>query len=454
MTQDLFVLLYLLSALLLIAGVRGLRHPKSARRGNRLSMAGMALALSITFALPSVTNYAAIGAALLVGSLVGLPLALRAKTTTLPQLVALFNSFVGLAAVLLAAVSAQTGQGAAGEQLAGALIGAITFTGSVLAYAKLQGLIGSKPRMLPQYHLVNIALLLGAGYFGAQFVLTGDIFSLYIATALVGLFGVTLVFAIGGADMPVVISTLNCYSGFAAAATGFMLQNILLVVAGALVGASGLILTLIMCEAMNRSFLNVILGGFGDSDEPAAPAPEGAQNATAQQASAVDAGFMLQNSRNVIVVPGYGMAVAQAQHALKEVYTQLTVQGVNVKFAIHPVAGRMPGHMNVLLAEADIPYDDVLELTTVNPQFPQSDVVLVIGANDVVNPDAINVQGSPLYGMPILEAYKAKQVYVIKRSLKSGYAGVENSLFFRDNTAMIFGDAKNVCEEIASALKE
>lgn len=450
--HDVFALIFLAAALCMIFGVRGLRHPKSARRGNQLSMAGMLLALLATLALPQVTNYFAIFTALAIGAAMGLLIALKVKTTGLPQLVALFNSFVGLAAVLLAVVSAQTGQGAAPEQLAGSLIGAVTFTGSVLAYGKLQGLLASKPHMLPQHHIANILILAATAYCGAQFIMTGNIHFLLAATALISLFGITLVLAIGGADMPVVISTLNCYSGFAAAATGFMLQNILLVIAGALVGASGLILTLIMCQAMNRSFLNVILGGFGDTGAETATTTEN-QNATAQQASPTDAGFMLQNSRNVMIIPGYGMAVAQAQHALKEVYTLLSNEGINTSFAIHPVAGRMPGHMNVLLAEADVPYDAVQEIEAANTQFPQADVVLVIGANDVVNPDAITEPGSPLYGMPILEAYKAKQVYVIKRSLKSGYAGVENSLFFRDNTAMIFGDAKAVCEEISQALK-
>jgi len=450
--NNLFALIFLVAALCMIFGVRGLRHPKSARRGNQFSMLGMALAIAATLALPQVTHYAAIAAALLLGAAIGLPMALKVKTTGLPQLVALFNSFVGLAAVLLAFVSAQTGQGNTPEQLAGSLIGAVTFTGSVLAYAKLQGLLASKPRMLPYHHIANILILFAAAYCGAQFILTGNILFLLAATAFISLFGITLVLAIGGADMPVVISTLNCYSGFAAAATGFMLQNILLVIAGALVGASGLILTLIMCQAMNRSFLNVILGGFGETGAPTNNTTEN-QNQTAIQASATDAAFMLQNSRNVIVVPGYGMAVAQAQHALKEVYNLLSQDGINITFAIHPVAGRMPGHMNVLLAEADVPYDSVIELETANTQFSQTDVVLVIGANDVVNPDAINKAGSPLYGMPILEAYKAKQVYVVKRSLKSGYAGVENSLFFADNTSMIFGDAKAICEEISQALK-
>ncbi|MDD9912380.1 MAG: NAD(P)(+) transhydrogenase (Re/Si-specific) subunit beta [Alphaproteobacteria bacterium] len=459
-SADFFALAYLGAAVLFILGIKGLSHPKTANRGNTLAMLGMALAIGITLLDGRISEYLWIFAAMALGAFIGIPLANKVKTTQLPQMVALFNGLVGLAAAAVAGgeflrsetLNALTVTGQT-EIALSALIGTLTFSGSVIAAGKLHGWVTSKPVTMPLGHWSTLVVLLATLGVAACFSVYGGEATLLVMIGLTFLLGLMLVLPIGGADMPVVVALFNAYSGWAGVATGFMLSNIVLVVGGSLVGASGLILTFIMCQAMNRSFLNVILGGFGAGDgEEVAGADLG--DKTIQQAGVEDAAFMMGNARKVVLIPGYGMAVAQAQHALREVMDVLESQGLEVSFAIHPVAGRMPGHMNVLLAEADVPYENVVEMDTINPQFPQTDVVLVIGANDVVNPDAKNVQSSPLYGMPILEAYKAKTVYVVKRSMRSGYSGVENALFYQDNTYMIFGDAKDVCEKLSGALKD
>ncbi len=458
---DLFTLLYLFSAVLFILGIHGLRHPATAVRGNSLAMLGMAVAVATTLFQPQVMQFGWIFAGIFMGAAIGLPLAYRVKTTQLPQLVALFNGFVGLAAACVAVATFMfehsmglLSMGSRAEIVLSLAIGLLTFGGSVIAAGKLHGLVTSRSIFLPGKHvwtLAVIALLLACA---VGFVAWHD-WRLLLLTALFALLlGLALVLPIGGADMPVVVALFNAYSGWAAVATGFMLGNIVLVLGGALVGASGTILTAVMCKAMNRSFFNVLLGGFGagDGEDVRTPAADGAEKVI-QQAGAEDAAFVLNNARRVVIVPGYGMAVAQAQHALKDVMQILQGRGVEVVFAIHPVAGRMPGHMNVLLAEADVPYDNILEMERVNPTFPQTDAVIVVGANDVVNPDAQRVAGSPLFGMPVLEVWKAGTVFVIKRSLRSGYAGVENSLFTMENTRMVLGDARDVCEQLGSALK-
>jgi NAD(P) transhydrogenase subunit beta len=381
--------------------------------------------------------------------------------TAMPQLVAALHSFVGLAAVLVAIGTFLNHRAEGhldallmGELSAGVIIGAITFTGSVIAFGKLQGLISGKPVVFTGQHALNAALALATVALGIHFGMTGSLVSLALMTLLAMVLGVTLIIPIGGADMPVIISMLNSYSGWAAAATGFTLGNNLLIIVGALVGFSGAILSYIMCRAMNRSILNVVFGGFG-TDGGAGESSAAAQAAQkgVKSASVEDAVYWMEDAGKVIVVPGYGMAVAQAQHALKELMELLDARGVDVRFAIHPVAGRMPGHMNVLLAEADIPYDRVLEMDEINPEFATCDVALVVGANDVVNPAAKTDPSSPIYGMPILEAAKARQVYFIKRSMRPGYSGVDNLLFYQDNCSLIFGDAKDVCEGLAAALK-
>jgi NAD(P) transhydrogenase subunit beta len=458
MSPDIFALTYLLSAVLFILGLKGLSHPSTARRGNVLAMIGMAVAIGITLLHPAVFDYTWILLGMAVGAAIGIPVALKISMTALPQLVALFHSFVGLAATLVAggmfieeqALGLLTNL-AMVEMFMGAWIGAITFTGSIIAFGKLQGLISGRPLVFKGQHLLNLALFIAMVGFGIHFILYASLESFIILCLLASLLGVLLIVPIGGADMPVIVSMLNSYSGWAAAATGFMLENLLLVIAGALVGSSGAILSYIMCRAMNRSFFSVILGGFGGEQDTTPGATTG--DKTVQEAGAEDAAYMMANAQRVVIIPGYGMAVAQAQHALREVMDLLEAQGVEAIFAIHPVAGRMPGHMNVLLAEADVPYDHVQEMDEVNHTFPNTDVVLVVGANDVVNPDAQTTPGSPLYGMPILEAYKARLVYVVKRSMRTGYSGVDNALFYRDNAQLVFGDAKDVCEKIATALK-
>ena len=457
LNTDFFAFAYLVATILFIFGLKSLSHPKTALRGNRLSMLSMGLAVMVTFFHPNVSNYGLILAGLAIGALIGVPLAVRIKMTAMPQLVAMLHSFVGLAAVLVAAgtylMHAQQGHlnpVLLLELIIGSAIGAVTFTGSLIAFGKLQALLGSAPLVFKGQHLVNALLILAVFVLSALFAFNHSVVLFVTVTALSLLLGFLIVLPIGGSDMPVVVSMLNSYSGWAASATGFTLNNPLLIATGALVGSSGAILSYIMCKAMNRSLLNVILGGFGNTVEAAVA---GASARSCRSASTEDAAFMFENAASLIVIPGYGMAVAQAQHAVKELYEQLQHRGVDVKFAIHPVAGRMPGHMNVLLAESEIPYDAVLELEDINPEFARADAVLIIGANDVVNPAARTNKTSPLYGMPILEAYKAKMVYVIKRSMNPGYSGVDNDLFYLDNCALIFGDAKKVCEGLVNCLK-
>lgn len=457
MNQDFFAFSYLVATILFIFGLKGLSHPKTALRGNTLSMAGMGLAILVTLLRPDISNYWIIFGGLFAGAIIGVPIALKIKMTAMPQLVAALHSFVGLAAVLVAAgtylLHVHEGHTSAVllvELVLGSAIGAVTFTGSLIAFGKLQALLKSAPLIFKGQHLLNLAIIVSIAVLSALFVVDHNVTLFCVVTSLALTLGFLLVLPIGGSDMPVIVSMLNSYSGWAASATGFTLNNQLLIATGALVGSSGAILSYIMCKAMNRSLFNVILGGFGTTAEAAAES--GTQKAC-KAASTEDAAFVFENATNIIVVPGYGMAVAQAQHAVKELYEQLHHKGVDVKFAIHPVAGRMPGHMNVLLAESEIPYDDVLELDEINPEFARADAVLVIGANDVVNPAARTNKSSPLYGMPILEAYKSKMVYVIKRSMNPGYSGVENDLFFHENCSLIFGDAKKVCEGIVNCLK-
>ncbi|MDD3181912.1 MAG: NAD(P)(+) transhydrogenase (Re/Si-specific) subunit beta [Alphaproteobacteria bacterium] len=463
MTASLISIAYLISGVLFILALRGLSSPETAQQGNRFGMLGMAIAILTTLFLPSVTSYGYIIIAVVIGGVIGAIVARKIKMTALPQLVAAFHSLVGLAAVLVASAAFFAPVAfhiASGDQIfasslieigLGVAIGAITFTGSLIAFAKLQGLIGGKPLVFKNQHMLNLALGLIALFLVAVLVLTQSpvvFWGLVIVTMVLGFL---LILPIGGADMPVVISMLNSYSGWAAAATGFTLENPLLIITGALVGASGAILSYIMCKGMNRSIFNVILGGFGVEGGSASGSAD-ASDRPVKAGSAEDAAFIMKNASSVVIVPGYGMAVAQAQHALREMADQLKANGVKVRYAIHPVAGRMPGHMNVLLAEANVPYDDVLELEEINRDFGMTDVAFVIGANDVTNPAAKTDPTSAIYGMPILDVEKAKTVLFIKRSMAAGYAGVENELFFRPNTMMLFGDAKKMCEDVVKAL--
>jgi len=458
-------LAYLVAAVLFILAIRGLAHPESARQGNRFGMIGMGIAVVTTLMLPGVVSYWMIILGVLIGGSIGTVIARRIEMTALPQLVAAFHSLVGLAAVFVAAAafynpgaygiltaSGDIAGGSLIEMALGTAIGAITFTGSIIAFGKLQGLISGKPVLLPARHLINIGL--GAALFILVILMattgSGAAFWLIVLISLV--LGITLIIPIGGADMPVVVSMLNSYSGWAAAGIGFTLQNTLLIVTGALVGSSGAILSYVMCRGMNRSFISVILGGFGgDSAGPAGADDLG--DRTIKQGSAEDAAFIMKNAGDVIIVPGYGMAVAQAQHALREMVDTLKAEGVNVRYAIHPVAGRMPGHMNVLLAEAQVPYDEVFEQEDINRDFAQADVAFVIGANDITNPAAKHDPTSPIYGMPILDVERAKTVLFVKRSLGSGYAGIDNPLFYGDNTMMLLADAKKMCEDIIKAME-
>jgi NAD(P) transhydrogenase subunit beta len=453
-------LAYLASAILFIFALKGLTHPATARRGNLFGILGMLIAIGATLAGAEVQGYWLIGIAGGLGAVIGIVVALRIQMTAMPQLVAALHSFVGMAAVLVA-IGTFINRGAAGtlngvlmgELAAGIVIGAITFTGSVIAFAKLQGLMSGAPIKFTGQHALNALIALTTIALAVHFASSGSWVSLVLMTLLAFVLGGTLIIPIGGADMPVIISMLNSYSGWAAAATGFTLHNNLLIIVGALVGFSGAILSYIMCRAMNRSIINVVFGGFGTDSSGGDSAGAVAAEKGVKSASVEEAVYWMEDAGKVIVVPGYGMAVAQAQHALKEMMELLQARGVEVKFAIHPVAGRMPGHMNVLLAEADIPYDNVLEMDEINPEFPGTEVVLVVGANDVVNPAAKEDPTSPIYGMPILDAGKARQVYFLKRSMRPGYSGVDNLLFYQDNTSLIFGDAKDTIEGIASALK-
>ena len=454
-------LAYLTSAVLFILGLKGLTHPSTARRGNLYGMLGMLIAIVATLLDRGVQSYGFIIAGVAGGAVIGTVLALRIQMTAMPQLVAALHSFVGLAAVLVGIGTFFTKEAAGllnpvlmGEISAGVVIGAITFTGSVIAFGKLQGLLSGAPVKFSGQHALNAFIGLVTIALAVHFAMTGSLFSLLLMTLLAMVIGVTLIIPIGGADMPVVISMLNSYSGWAAAATGFTLHNNLLIIVGALVGCSGAILSYIMCKAMNRSIINVVFGGFGSGDGAGSDSA-GAQAAQkgVKSAAVEDAVYWMEDAGKVIIVPGYGMAVAQAQHSLKELMELLQARGVEVKFAIHPVAGRMPGHMNVLLAEADIPYDQVLEMDEINPEFPGTDVVLVVGANDVVNPAAKEDKTSPIYGMPILEAGRARQVFFLKRSMRPGYSGVDNLLFYQENTSLVFGDAKDTIEGMNNALK-
>jgi len=451
---------YLISAVLFIFALKGLTHPSSARNGNYFGMAGMALAIAATLMGSEVQSYGFIIAGVAAGAVIGSIVAARVEMTAMPQLVAALHSFVGMAAVLVAIGTFLNKQAAnelnavlMGELSAGIIIGAITFSGSVIAFGKLQGIISGAPVIFKGQHAVNALLALVTIGFGVHFAMTGSIISLIIMSVLAFILGFTLIIPIGGADMPVIISMLNSYSGWAAAATGFTLQNNLLIIVGAIVGFSGAILSYIMCKAMNRSIINVVFGGFGSDAGGESSAAAQAVQKGVKSASIEDAIYWMEDANKVIVIPGYGMAVAQAQHALKEFMELLEDRGVEVKFAIHPVAGRMPGHMNVLLAEADIPYDHVLEMDEINPEFPTADVALVVGANDVTNPAARTDPSSPIYGMPILDVDKARNIYVIKRSMNPGYSGVDNLLYYEDNCSLIFGDAKDVCEGLVTTLK-
>ncbi|TAK80043.1 MAG: Re/Si-specific NAD(P)(+) transhydrogenase subunit beta [Betaproteobacteria bacterium] len=460
---------YVGATILFILSLGGLSNPETSRRGNLYGMIGMTIAVLATVFGPQVTSagYAWIVGAMLVGAVSGIYASRIVRMTQMPELVALMHSLVGLAAVLIgfanyidpAATATFQGPEKTIHELEiyiGVLIGAVTFSGSVIAFGKLSGKISGKPVLLPARHWINLAGLLAVIYFGGVFINTHSIADgmtpLVVMTVISLLFGIHMVMAIGGADMPVVISMLNSYSGWAAAATGFMLNNDLLIVTGALVGSSGAILSYIMCRAMNRNFISVIAGGFGT--EGGAPAAKGAQPAgEVSPITAAETAELLRGSKNVIIVPGYGMAVAQAQHAVYEITKYLRDKGVNVRFGIHPVAGRMPGHMNVLLAEAKVPYDIVQEMDELNGDFPDTDVSMVIGANDIVNPSAQEDPNSPIAGMPVLEVWKAKTSIVMKRSMASGYAGVDNPLFYKDNNRMLFGDAKKMLDEVFVALK-
>ncbi|MBL1147553.1 MAG: NAD(P)(+) transhydrogenase (Re/Si-specific) subunit beta [Pseudomonadota bacterium] len=456
-------LAYLASSICFILSLRGLSHPETSRKGLAYGITGMAVAIVATLLLPHVTTYSLILLGLLVGGGIGTLIALKIEMTALPQLVAAFHSLVGLAAVFVAAAAFYNpeayGLGAPGyvafgsmlEMSLGAAIGAITFTGSIIAWGKLQGVISGKPMVYPGQHMVNA--LLGCGLVLLIILLCSSQMSFFFwaVVLLAFLIGVLIIVPIGGADMPVIVSMLNSYSGWAAAGIGFTLHNPLLIIVGALVGSSGAILSYIMCKGMNRSFLSVVLGGFGG--EQASGAAEDLGDRQAKIGSAEDAAYIMKNASKVIIVPGYGMAVAQAQHALREMADILKKEGVDVKYAIHPVAGRMPGHMNVLLAEANVPYDEVFELEDINRDFAQTDVAYIIGANDITNPAAKTDTTSPIYGMPVLDVEKAKTVLFIKRSLGSGYAGIDNPLFYQDNTMMLLDDAKKMTEEIVKALE-
>ncbi|NJD07225.1 MAG: Re/Si-specific NAD(P)(+) transhydrogenase subunit beta [Methylococcaceae bacterium] len=466
MSEGLVTVSYIGATILFILSLGGLSNPETARRGNIYGIVGMAIAILATIFGPKIsgaTSFATLLVAMAVGGSVGVFAAIKVKMTEMPELVALMHSLVGLAAVLVGYANyidpTASFYGAEKtihevEIYVGVLIGAVTFSGSVIAFGKLSAKISGKPVLLPARHWLNLGLLVAAILLGRWFIsVDSGMIPLLLMTVIALAFGVHMVMAIGGADMPVVVSMLNSYSGWAASATGFMLSNDLLIVTGALVGSSGAILSYIMCRAMNRHFLSVIAGGFGT--EGGAPAAAGGVQPAGevQPISAVETAELLREASNVIIVPGYGMAVAQAQHTVFEITKLLREKGVNVRFGIHPVAGRMPGHMNVLLAEAKVPYDIVLEMDEINEDFPETDVAMVIGANDIVNPGAQEDPSSPIAGMPVLEVWKAKTSIVMKRSMASGYAGVDNPLFYKDNNRMLFGDAKKMLEEVLKGLQ-
>jgi H+-translocating NAD(P) transhydrogenase subunit beta len=464
MSADLVALLYLVAGVLFILALRGLSSPETSRQGNLFGMVGMAIAIVTTLASHPPAGLGAWGLVVLglaIGGSTGAVIARRVPMTAMPELVAAFHSLVGMAAVLVAAGALYAPGafdiGAVGaiptsslvEMSLGVAIGAVTFTGSVIAFLKLSARMSGAPIILPARHAINIALAVAIVALIVLFARSESYLAFWLLAFAAFGFGVLIIIPIGGADMPVVISMLNSYSGWAAAGIGFTLGNSALIITGALVGSSGAILSYIMCKGMNRSFISVILGGFGGE---VAGSAAGKEQRPVKQGSAEDAAFVLKNAGKVIIVPGYGMAVAQAQHALREMADRLKAEGVEIKYAIHPVAGRMPGHMNVLLAEANVPYDEVFELEDINSEFAQADVAFVIGANDVTNPAAKEDPASPIYGMPVLEVWKAGTVMFSKRSLSSGYAGIDNTLFYRDNTMMLFGDAKKMTEEVVKAL--
>ncbi|MEX2631092.1 MAG: NAD(P)(+) transhydrogenase (Re/Si-specific) subunit beta [Tistlia sp.] len=463
MSHDLAALLYLVASVLFILALRGLSHPETARGGNRFAMIGMAIAILTTLTQLEELNLGLIIAGIVIGGGIGTFIAYRIQMTALPQLVAGFHSLVGLAAVFVAA-GAFYNPGAYGigtpgdihlnsliEMSIGTAIGAITFTGSIVAFAKLQGLVSGRPVVFPGQHWLNLALGILVVLLVVWLCASNSVSAFWLIVVVTLALGILIIIPIGGADMPVVISMLNSYSGWAAAGIGFTLENNLLIVTGALVGSSGAILSYIMCKGMNRSFVSVILGGFGGESAGGGGGDQG--DRTHRAGSAEDAAFLMRNSERVIIVPGYGMAVAQAQHALREMADLLKAEGVEVKYAIHPVAGRMPGHMNVLLAEANVPYDEVFEMEEINREFAETDVAFVIGANDVTNPSAKTDKSSPIYGMPVLDVEKAQNVLFVKRSMATGYAGVDNPLFYMDQTMMLLADAKKMCEGIVKALE-
>jgi H+-translocating NAD(P) transhydrogenase subunit beta len=468
MSASMSTVSYIGATILFILSLGGLSNPESSRRGNLYGMIGMAIAVLATVFGPRVTagglTWIVVGMA--IGGTIGIYAARVVKMTQMPELVALMHSLVGLAACLVGyanyidpSVQMEGAEKAIHEVeiYIGILIGAVTFSGSIIAFGKLSGKIGGKPMLLPGRHLLNLAGLLVVIWFGREFLhvesVQAGMTPLIVMTVIALLFGIHMVMAIGGADMPVVVSMLNSYSGWAAAATGFMLSNDLLIVTGALVGSSGAILSYIMCRAMNRNFISVIAGGFGTGGGTVVAKGDGQPAGEVVPISAVDTAELLREAKNVIIVPGYGMAVAQAQHTVYEITKHLREKGINVRFGIHPVAGRMPGHMNVLLAEAKVPYDIVMEMDEINADFPDTDVSMVIGANDIVNPAAQEDPTSPIAGMPVLEVWKAKTSIVMKRSMASGYAGVDNPLFYKDNNRMLFGDAKKMLDEVLVALK-
>ncbi len=463
MTQSLITIAYIAASALFILSLGGLSRQETARRGNWYGIIGMLIALAATAAAMDPSGWPILGGVLIVGALIGAALASRVQMTSMPELVAILHSFVGLAAVL---VGFGTYLGPSNipqnellihhiEIFIGVCIGSITFTGSVIAFLKLRGSIGGKPFMIPGRHIINLAMLIGTIVLGVMFAMAPGVSGntyLIAAAVLTGVLGIHFIMAIGGADMPVVVSMLNSYSGWAASAAGFMLSNDLLIITGALVGSSGAILSYIMCKGMNRSFVSVMLGGFG-TEGGAAPAAGSAPAGEVHSIDAASTAEKLQAAKKVIIVPGYGLAVAQAQHSLAEVVKILKEGGTEVKFAIHPVAGRLPGHMNVLLAEANIPYDIVFEMEEINHEYPSTDVSWVIGANDIVNPSALDDPASPIAGMPVLHVWEARDTVVMKRGMASGYAGVDNPLFYMENTLMLFGDAKKVVDEILTAMR-